>query len=175
MLRSLVALVVVAAALGAGRASAAQLGIEAGGGGGIERYALSVQWPWKRRWFTEGEWFLGGHWSAGVGYWSARRDRPGASSLVDVGVGPTFRLQRYQPWFLGTPYVEAGVAPSYISERRIAARDLSTHFQFGTHIGLGLVIRRFAIGYRFQHFSNAGLGRFNPGANFNELYLELRF
>lgn len=56
----------------------------------------------------------------------------------------------------------------------------TTTFNFMDQAGFGLRIeenqrRAWLIGYRFQHISNAGRVRPNPGANFNFVYLGLSF
>lgn len=56
----------------------------------------------------------------------------------------------------------------------------TTTFNFMDQAGFGIRIeessrRAWLIGYRFQHISNAGRVRPNPGANFNFIYLGLSF
>jgi hypothetical protein len=56
----------------------------------------------------------------------------------------------------------------------------TTTFNFMDQAGFGVRVaesrrRAWLIGYRFQHISNAGRVKPNPGANFNLLYLGLSF
>ncbi|MSO55556.1 MAG: acyloxyacyl hydrolase [Acidobacteria bacterium] len=56
----------------------------------------------------------------------------------------------------------------------------TTRFNFIDQAGFGLRFenrarRAFLIGYRFQHISNGGRVRPNPGANFNFLYAGVTF
>ena len=56
----------------------------------------------------------------------------------------------------------------------------TTTFNFMDQAGFGVRIedsprRAWLIGYRFQHISNAGRVRPNPGANFNFVYLGISF
>jgi hypothetical protein len=56
----------------------------------------------------------------------------------------------------------------------------TTTFNFMDQAGFGVRVeenhrRAWLIGYRFQHISNAGRVRPNPGANFNFVYLGLSF
>jgi hypothetical protein len=55
---------------------------------------------------------------------------------------------------------------------------MSTAFQFGSHIGLGYRFgakRSYEIGYRFQHISNAGIKKPNPGINFHQVRVQYHF
>ena len=47
--------------------------------------------------------------------------------------------------------------------------SLSTRFQFGDHIGVGVRRGHYDLGLRLQHLSNAGLRNPNPGINFVQL------
>jgi hypothetical protein len=56
----------------------------------------------------------------------------------------------------------------------------TTTFNFRDEAGFGVRIaqnqrRAWLVGYRFQHISNAGRVKTNPGANFNFVYLGLSF
>ena len=62
-----------------------------------------------------------------------------------------------------------------LSDTRIGRRDLSTAWQFGSHIGAGVTCGQFEIGYRFQHLSNASIKEPNDGIDFHILSASLRF
>ena len=56
----------------------------------------------------------------------------------------------------------------------------TTTFNFMDQAGFGIRLeeshgRAWLVGYRFQHISNGGRVKPNPGANFNFLYLGISF
>ena len=171
-----IALLLVAAGLAGGHTVQAADGIavEAGRGNStdIGRISLVRQWDrqWDRQWFTDGDWFLGGYWEASVGRWKS--DAAGGNTIWDIGFTPVFRLQPKAESGL-RPYLEGAVGAHYITETQVnASRDMGSHIQFGSHLGLGLVFGdkgRFDLGYRYQHVSNADLESPNPGINFQQV------
>ena len=59
-----------------------------------------------------------------------------------------------------------------------AQRQFSTAFQFGDHVGVGVRFGdkgKYELGYRYQHFSNAGIKEPNQGVNYNEVRLQYHF
>ncbi len=62
--------------------------------------------------------------------------------------------------------LDAGTSPTLLSRHTFGERDLGTAVQFTTHFGLEWhVCPHWGINYRFQHMSNAGLSKDNPGLN----------
>lgn len=152
------------------------MSVELGGGEGVDRARVGLQWDWNARWFQGSNWHLGGYWELSLGQWNRNTVAPGQNdSITDVGFTPVFRIQ---PNALTGPYVEAAVGVHWLSRSHIGDKRMSTHFQFGDHIGAGY---RFGakgaldVGYRFQHHSNAGIKRPNPGINFHNIQLRYRF
>ncbi|HYG22391.1 MAG TPA: acyloxyacyl hydrolase [Verrucomicrobiae bacterium] len=71
---------------------------------------------------------------------------------------------------------ETGSSPTYISRHHFGNRDFGGPFQFTTHAGLNWdVTGHVRFGYRYQHMSNAGIYRRNPGVNIHMLSLSYRF
>ena len=153
--------------------------IEAGHGDATSNYRISVQSYWNKRWFTHGKWFLSGYWEFDVGRWISRPGFTGNSSLTEIGITPVFRLQsKERYWDSVWPYVEAGVGAHLLSHTQLGNRRFSTAFQFGDHVGFGVLFGRhgqFDLGYRFQHLSNADIKRPNNGINFNLVRFGYRF
>lgn len=93
------------------------------------------------------------------------------------GVTPVLRLY---PKALGDDwFAELGIGANLISPIYHNGGDqFSTTFNFGDHLALG---RRFGangeheLGLRFEHFSNAGIKRPNPGQNFLQVRYACRF
>jgi len=87
-------------------------------------------------------------------------------NAATAGVGPTFVLG-----FKRLPLsLEAGSGSTLISRHEFGGKDLGGPYQFTTHVGLSWdVTRRWRVGYRFEHISNAGIGNHNPGLNLQAL------
>jgi len=86
----------------------------------------------------------------------------GGEDAATASVGPTFVL-RYKDMPLS---LEGGSSSTLLSRHEFGGQDLGGPFQFNTHIGLSAdVTRRWRIGYRYDHISNAGIYRANPGVN----------
>ena len=49
------------------------------------------------------------------------------------------------------------------------------HFQFENIVGIGIRYKDFDISYRFMHYSNAGLSKYNSGVDFNVVFISYRF
>lgn len=105
----------------------------------------------------------------GVGYWKADRHEP--DNMWQVAVVPMLRW-----WPEDTYYFELGVGPSLLSRAHFAGKELSTRFQFSSHIGGGIVVddvHRF--GLRYTHVSNASIKRPNPGLDLIEASYTYQF
>jgi hypothetical protein len=58
--------------------------------------------------------------------------------------------------------------PAILSRYDFPSKDFGQFFQFTSHAGINFdVSRRFRLGYRFEHMSNAGFSSPNPGLNLN--------
>lgn len=97
----------------------------------------------------------------GASYWKADRD---PDTMWQVAAVPMLR------WWPGRTYfLELGVGPSMLSRASFAGKELSTRFQFTSHIGGGFVVNdvhRF--GLRYTHVSNASIKTPNPGLDLIE-------
>jgi hypothetical protein len=150
--------------------------LEGGNGDGVTMGRAALQWDWKARWLQTGNWHLGGYWNVALGYWNKNDTAPGQhDDLFDFGLTPVLR---FQPNGLAGPYVEAGIGLHLLSHTSIGDKQMSTAVQFGNHIGVGYRFgarRSYEIGYRFQHLSNAGIKKPNPGINFHQLRAQYHF
>jgi hypothetical protein len=69
-----------------------------------------------------------------------------------------------------------GVSPTILSCQKFGNMDFGAPLQFTSHAGLLAKLgRRMTVGYRFQHTSNAGLHRHNPGLNLHVFTIGCRF
>jgi lipid A 3-O-deacylase len=165
------------ALLSSGPAAAVDgVAFEAGEGEGVKRIRAAVQWDWKRQWFRGANWHVGGYWDLSIGQWHDDDVAPGQrEDITDVGFTPVFRIQ---PNGLRGPYVEAGIGAHLLTHTSIGDKRMSTKFQFGDHIGVGYRFGdkgAFDVGYRFQHHSNAGIKKPNPGINFHQVRVQYHF
>jgi lipid A 3-O-deacylase len=170
---------VIAAYLSLGSLPAAAvdgIAVEAGNGDSTDLGRIAVQWNWNKRWFQGAEWHVGGYWDLGLGYWHNYNAAFWQNSnITEIGLTPVFRLQRNE---LKGVYLEAGIGVHLLSETQIGAKQFSTAFQFGDHLGAGY---RFGtrgawdLSYRFQHLSNADIKKPNNGINFSQARLQYHF
>lgn len=66
----------------------------------------------------------------------------------------------------GLPFeLEAGFRPAWLVESEYGREDFGGSIQFISHVGATLRFSPFALSYRFQHLSNAGIYGENPGLN----------
>lgn len=152
------------------------IAIEVGRGNATDMGRISLIYQWDRQWFADGDWVLAGYWEASLGRWKS--DSTGGEGIWDIGFTPVFRLQpKAGNGF--RPYAEGAVGAHLISDTHVDdGRDMGTAFQFGSHVGVGLVFGnkgQFDLGYRFQHLSNADLKSPNPGINFQQIHFAYLF
>jgi lipid A 3-O-deacylase len=141
-----------------------------GTGGDAEMAAVAVQWDWERKWIADGDWFLGGYWELGGSY--LKGDGSGSNKILGIGITPVFRLEK-NPINNFAPYLEGGIGIHHFNKREVNdEKRLGTNFNFGDHLGVGIRFGenlKYDIGYRFQHYSNAGMTDDNSGINFHQL------
>ena len=88
-------------------------------------------------------------------------DDRGEAGFISA-LGPVFELQKGK--FPVT--LDAGVNLTALSRYNYEDRNLGGWFQFTDHFGLNWhITNHFTLGWRFQHMSNAGIYRANPGLN----------
>lgn len=104
---------------------------------------------------------------------------PEARNLIELGYSPVLRLERPLSGGNATFFFEGSIGVRLLSHTRVSPQHpLSTAFQFADMLGLGLHWGREArstLGLRYQHMSNLGIKRPNPGMNFVQLYYTHRF
>ena len=104
---------------------------------------------------------------AGVGWLAAQS----VDSLIGEA-GPDIIL-RHDDWPV---WVDAGSHAAGLSHDVFGERDLGSLLEFVSHGGVYYQpVEHFCFGYRFEHISNAGFGRRNPGLNLHVLSLSYLF
>lgn len=149
--------------------------VQGGAGRHVNSAAVGLTWDW--RWQRDSAiGTLTGYTELDLARWRTS-GRAHDAGFDQLGIVPVLRLY---PRALGIGwFVEAGVGASAISPRyRNDTLVFSTVFNFGDHVGVG---RRFGaqeaneVSLRFEHFSNAGIKKPNPGENFMQLRHTHRF
>lgn len=175
MMRKLVQFAWVLASVSAGSAAAGPLIVDAGRGNGVQFAALGTALLDRRDVSPESPWQLDRTWIARAAYWNAEHPRPYGKHLWDFSIMPTLRLAPRGDDGL-RPFFEAAVGAHLLSTTRIDNRDLSTAFQFGEQLAIGVRMRGrvpIALSLRGEHVSNGGIKQPNPGVTFAAIRLQL--
>lgn len=103
---------------------------------------------------------------------------PEAQNIIEAGYSPFLRLERPMGGS-NQFFLEASIGVRLLSHTRIAPNHtLSSAFQFSDQVGAGFQWGpqgRSTVGLRFQHLSNAGIKKPNPGINFTQIYYRHQF
>jgi hypothetical protein len=72
--------------------------------------------------------------------------------------------------------LEGGISPTVLSEYHFGSVNFGRELQFTSYLGVNVDLsRHWRVGYRYQHMSNAGFARSNPGLNLNMFALSCLF
>lgn len=128
---------------------------------------VGVEWSWDLNLIT-GLIGLNGFWSFDIAHWHSDADPAVRNRDIQIfSFGPMIRLQTISPLFNWlTPYIEAGISPSYMTDDHLAGNDLGSKFTFRDTIGGGFMLgknQHFLVSYHYYHYSNAGLANPNDG------------
>lgn len=166
--------------IGSASAHADQFGVQFGAGVAghdVKKLDLGGVWDPGLQW-----WHIGGfHFTvvgeAHVAYWHDSEQYAVHPSIWEFGLTPVFRIIKDTGWF--RPFIEAGVGVRLLTHaRQTPDRTLSSAFQFADLVGIGAQFgahQNYQAGLRFQHLSNAGIDRPNPGVNFSQIYVQYNF
>jgi lipid A 3-O-deacylase len=140
--------------------------------------SLGLQWQVTGAWNWTPSVDLTGHLEVEFGRWRSEVDAAGVdwAWVSQLSLVPILRWsgRGEQGW-----YVELGIGPSYLTPIfQARGRRFSSQFQFRDHIGVGRrwgEAGRHDLSLRFEHFSNAGIERPNPGINRVALRYTRRF
>ncbi|HTN65525.1 MAG TPA: acyloxyacyl hydrolase [Burkholderiaceae bacterium] len=138
---------------------------------------VGAQWNWSSRWWQSNGTHIGGYWDADLAQWRGTRFKnlpDTTQNITEIGFTPVFRFARDNGQGL---YGELGIGVHYLSGiYNNNGKQLSTHFQFGDHIGVGYVFSNaLDLELRLQHFSNGGYQEPNDGINFLVLRARYQF
>jgi lipid A 3-O-deacylase len=117
------------------------------------------------------------HWELFLSHWRAPQTWGAERSYTQIGGLGVWRHSLggpESPWF-----ADVGVGASLLDGTYATAnRRFSTAFQFTEVLGLGYRFganRAYELSLRFQHFSNGGIKKPNPGENFVRVRLAAQF
>jgi lipid A 3-O-deacylase len=142
----------------------------------VDHLGVGLTWPlaWKRQ-AWRGEFSAQAELS--LSYWRARAFGGGGQGFVNVGLVPMLRYrfdQGNSPWF-----VEGGIGLTASSKRYVTPdKTFSTRLNFSDNLAVGRSFgrdRNQEVSLRFQHISNAGIKKPNPGEDFVLLRYAVRF
>jgi lipid A 3-O-deacylase len=105
--------------------------------------------------------YLSGYHEISLNYWKHKSE-----SVKQGAYSPVFTYVFAGPTSFIFPYIEGGIGVSFISEKMISGRDLSTYFQFEDRIGVGLKLGRqhkHEVTFKYVHYSNASIKQPNDG------------
>lgn len=149
--------------------------IEYGQGKDMSKVRLGLQSEWKNPLWRFQNTQIGGYWDFSLANWHLERYRNAnvSKNITVIGVTPVFRLESHnrRGW-----YGELGIGAHYLSDLYENNGDkLSTHFQFGDHVGVGYRWDKVDLTLKYQHYSNGGIKKPNSGADFVVLRLLYAF
>ena len=143
----------------------------------VKKLDLGGVWDPGLQWWH----FAGFHFTvvgeAHVSYWDLQADDAVRRNIWEFGLTPVFRIIKDTGWI--RPYFEAGAGVRLLSHaRQTPDRTMSSSFQFADMVGVGAQFgehQNYQAGFRFQHLSNAGIKKPNPGINFSQIYVQYNF
>jgi len=144
---------------------------------GIDVLRAGIQKRWRHNWFTGGAWYLGGYWDSELAIMEAEKGN--TDEVLGLSITPVLRYQRDARLSSGiTPFAEAGLGFHLLSDTHIGTSDLSSAFQFGSLLGIGVGFGgrgQYELSYRFTRFSNADIKKPNDGLDMHLLKLGYNF
>ena len=127
-----------------------------------------VNWDLPWNWDLGSRWRSQSHLDASAGWIG----ESGANAAAISTLGPNLSLARQA--FPVT--LEGGISPTILARSDFPTKDFGIPFQFSSHVGISFdITSHIRVSYRFQHMSNAGLSRHNPGLNLHMLGLSYVF
>lgn len=128
---------------------------------------IGTQWLWNEKWWQSNDTHIGGYWDLMLAQWREQNYQgitDAQHNLTSVGITPVFRFQHDRKMGF---YAEAGIGLHWLSANyNNNGHTLTGNVQFGDHIGIGYVVNNWDMGFKYQHFSNAGIQQPNGGVNF---------
>lgn len=144
------------------------MSVDLGAGAKTQMLRLGLQSNWQSKWFESNGSALSGYCDVNLATLRGNQYRnvKGAhQSVTELGFTPVFRWgQTNRQGF----YLEGGIGVHWLTGLwDNDGNQLSTHFQFGDHVGVGYVFaNKVDVGVKLQHYSNGGYKKPNTGINY---------
>jgi len=129
--------------------------------GSIDIYHVGFRKEFESHWLESRVGYLSGYHEISLNYL-----KHGSESIKQAAYSPVFTYVFDGLTNFMSLYTEAGIGVSFISDKIISGRDLSTYFQFEDRIGVGLRIGRrhtHDLNIKYVHYSNVGIKQPNDG------------
>ena len=151
--------------------------VEVGSAHQLRMARVGIVYDWESSWRLGSSLALFGHTELVAGRWQVQpAERYLRSGFTQVGLTPALRLSGASRT---GPYAELGIGGNAIFPLYQALNTrFGTVFNFGDHLGLGWRLpgrHGPELGIRFEHYSNAGIKKPNPGQNLFEVRLSSSF
>ncbi len=142
---------------------------------GIKKYGVIAGWQHPNVLWQGNAWQLNLRHEVELAAWRLST----VPDLFELGYSPVFRLQRAVGDVPSGFYVEGAIGVRLLSKTRIHDNtSMSTAFQFSDMLGAGYQwgdAGRHTVGFRYQHLSNGGIKKPNPGINFASVFYRYGF
>jgi hypothetical protein len=146
--------------------------VEAGANGDIQSLRVGMIRQWDQQWFADGHWQLTGYWEGSAAVLNS--DGANGKIVANLGLTPVFR---FRPNALGgaQPYWDIALGLHLLSDSKIDDQhDLGSALQLVPLVGVGVTFgekSQYDLGYRFQHYTNAGLKEPDDGLSLHQVRL----
>ncbi len=130
---------------------------------------IAMTWDWHNNLLNpDSFWRLVTYWDLSIAHWHTDvSNPPGPRGLNAFAIAPVLRLQPKAPLQLNIlPFAEISVGGSWLTNTRLAHRDLGSHLEFQDLIGLGTRFgqnQAYELSWHYLHYSNANLSPPNNG------------
>ncbi len=142
---------------------------QVGSGDGVDSVTAGLQWAWPRQPLLFGGGALRGYVELAIGRWAAHDGATGRAISTQIGIAPTLRYSfaGWPQWFVDAAIGVNAITPIF----RRGEDEFSTVFNFDEHLGIGYhpAGSDWEWTLRYQHFSNGGVRKPNPGQDFIQL------
>ncbi len=149
------------------------LSADAGADNTVNQVRLALGADWKETLWENDHFIIDGRWEINTNFWESSQSNPVNKNGVILGLTPVFHYSPKNIW--ANPYFELGGGPQLMSNTYLENENKSTQFQFGSILGFGVSNKYLEVGYRYLHISNANIELPNPGTDFHNIHLGIKF
>jgi hypothetical protein len=153
-----------------------RMSAEVGGGEHVYVVRGGAEWDWNDNLMQVFGWNLSTYWQLDFSKWQSTRDSSQDGANVTAGLTPMFRFTGKKGYI--QPYLDVGVGIYLFSVSRLEDHEFGSNFQFSDLFAVGARFgqrKQWAVGYKFQHYSNGSVRTPNHGINFNFLTLSYKY